>query len=343
MKRTGISLNTTTILKRSYFASHFQLVSFRGEPGGWMIEDNPGSQTHKGTPASIDDIKNLVLLKRKSNGRMVVEFVDEAFNFRPTIRHKVYTLEEAELLMLANQKPKLASALKAQFDAKEHKSNEDSDSEESEHKQDAKKPKKAKIDEDGNEKEEESRAARTLRDVVAVDALIDEIKPEHVEDWEYDEEADDDDLNMGEGDFAEEEQYELEAEHKKHAGSDSSDDELDERGKHLKKLIKKGPTITTPPSTAPIVESVDRKETESQKEPVKELAKEPMKELSRSDLIQFLKTNRPLTLKDLIEYFKPYMHTKEHKHQFIQLVKEVAITEQTKNDTKVVVLRQHLR
>lgn len=315
-----------------------------------MIEDGPGSQTHKGTPASMEDIKNLVLLKRKSDGRMVVEFIDEAFNFRPTIRHKVYTLEEAELLMSAKQKPKLASALKAQFD-KKTATKDDSDQEEVEQR----KVKKAKKRDDAEDSPEDGRAARTLREVIAVDALIDEIRPEDVEDWEYDEEADDDDVNMGEGDFAEEEQFELEAEYKKNAGSESSDDELDERGKQLKKLIKKGPTITAPLPTAPATEPVQTedpvpkpdpvptKEPGQTKEPVPKNEPVPSKELSRSDLIQYLQRNGPLPLKAVIDFYKPCVRTKEQKHRFIQLVKEVATIEGNASGSRVVVVRQNFR
>ena len=84
-----------------------------------MLEDQPESATHKGTPALADDIRNLVLLKMTEYGTMEVHPIDEAFNFRPTIRHKVYTLEEAEMMMSSKRKPRLTSALKAQFDAAE--------------------------------------------------------------------------------------------------------------------------------------------------------------------------------------------------------------------------------
>ena len=84
-----------------------------------MLEDQPEHATHKGTPALADDIRNLVLLKMTEYGTMEVYPIDEAFNFRPTIRHKVYTLEEAEMMMSSKRKPRLASTLKVQFDAAE--------------------------------------------------------------------------------------------------------------------------------------------------------------------------------------------------------------------------------
>lgn len=83
---------------------------FRGEPGGWMLQDGPESKTHKGTPGSVEDIKNYMVLKFTESGILEAFPIDEVFTFRRTVQHKVLSIEEAEKLMTSKRKSRGALA-----------------------------------------------------------------------------------------------------------------------------------------------------------------------------------------------------------------------------------------
>ncbi|GMH36519.1 hypothetical protein BSKO_04387 [Bryopsis sp. KO-2023] len=221
---------------------------------GWLIEDRPGHVAQRGTIANPSSNVGYFVLKGTGPNQLTSIVVDDWYNFRPVVQHEVPSLEDAEELMRRGKRPHVAKSISeklnrvAMMNSREGSTEEGGekkvDSDDSEYDEEReRKPKRKKQGKGarGGDKSEKNEDLSSGEE----DAVPEEkIKPDGVEDWEYEEDVADDDLNMGE--VNPDDDAEAEAELRKFVGSDSSDEEeeqeaeeLNDSAKRIKKLLKK--------------------------------------------------------------------------------------------------------